>query len=94
MKRIYSEVRCDYNNGDGFWTLDAWYPNKEQGTVIGVINELTGGVYLFKDNDPVAEEVASEKVKEIETNRVATLACYYNSLTDKEKDEFLRLTNC
>ena len=93
MERIYEEVICDYNNGDGFWTLDAWYPNIEEGTVIGVINELTGGVYLFKDNDPLAEEVANEKVKEIEANRIETLASYYNSLTDAEKDEFLRLTN-
>jgi hypothetical protein len=92
MERIYSEVKCDYNNGDGFWTLDAWYPNNDNGTVIGVINELTGGVYLFKDNDPLAEEVANEKVKEIESERIEILASYYNSLTDAEKDEFLRLT--
>lgn len=92
MERIYDEVVCNYNNGDGFWTLDAWYPNNDEGTVIGVINELTGGVYLFKDNDPLAEEVAKEKVKEIESEKVETLAHYYNHLTDDEKEEFLKLT--
>lgn len=30
MERIYEEVICDYNNGDGFWTIDAWYPNNDE----------------------------------------------------------------
>lgn len=92
MKRIYSEVLCNYNNGDGFWCVDAWYPNKEEGMVIAVINELTGGVYAFKDIDDVAKEVIAEATKEIKSKRIETLACYYNSLTDAEKDEFLSMT--
>lgn len=92
MERIYSEVRCDYNNGEGFWCVDAWYPNKEEGTVIAVINDVTGGVYAIKDIDDVAKEVINEKVKEIKGEYVETLACLYNELSCSEKDEFLTLT--
>ena len=92
MERIYSEVRCDYNNGEGLWCVDAWYPNKEEGTVIAVINDVTGGVYAIKDIDDVAKEVINEKVKEIKGEYVETLACLYNELSCSEKDEFLTLT--
>ena len=92
MEMIYSEVRCDYNNEEGFWCVDAWYPNNEEGTVIAVINDVTGGVYAIKDIDDVAKEVINEKVKEIKGEYVETLACLYNKLSCSEKDEFLALT--
>lgn len=94
MERIYSEVRCDYNDGSGFWTVDAWYPNNEQGTVIAVVNELTGGVHAIKNLDDVAKEVIAEKQKEIASERLQIMASYYESLADEEKDKFLRLIGC
>ena len=92
MERIYSEVKCDYNNGEGFWCVDAWYPNKEEGTVIAVINDVTGGVYPIKDLDDYAKEIINEKVKEINGETAETLASIYNELSCAEKDEFLKLT--
>jgi len=92
MERIYSEVKCDYNNGEGFWCVDAWYPNKEEGTVIAVINDVTGGVYPIKDLDDYAKEIINEKVKEINGEKAETLASIYNELSCAEKDEFLKLT--
>ena len=91
-KRIYSEVKCNYNTGDGFWCVDAWYPNNEEGTVIAVINDVTGGVYAIKDLDDYAKEIINEKVKEIAIERLQIMASYYESLADEEKDQFLRLT--
>lgn len=61
---IYEEVRCDYYDPEGFWCVDAWYPNKEEGIVIAVINDL-GGVYAINDLDTKAKEIISEKVKKI-----------------------------
>ena len=64
---IYEEVRCDYYDPEGFWCVDAWYPNKEEGIVIAVINDF-GGVYAINDLDTKAKEIISEKVKEIKEN--------------------------
>jgi len=93
MERIYSEVKCDYNDGD-FWCVDAWKTNdpNEEGSVIAVINDVTGGVYAIKDLDDVAKEVIKEKVKEIKGDYVETLACLYNDLSCSDKDKFLSLT--
>lgn len=93
MKRIYAEVVCNYND-EGFWYVDAWKTSdgNEDGTVIAVINELTGGVYAIGELDDIAKEVIDEKVKEIEKDRVGTLAVYYSKLTYREMDEFLRIT--
>ena len=89
---IYEEVRCDYYDPDGFWVVDAWYPNNEEGVSIAVINPFTGGVYATKDLDDNAKAVIEDKVTEIIRDRVETLAAMYESLTYAEKDEFLRLT--
>ena len=91
MDRIYEDVVCNYNTGDGFWTVDAWYPNNEEGVVVAVINELTGGVYAIKDLDDLAKKVIADKVKEINGERTDCLAEYYKSISSNEKDVFLSL---
>jgi len=70
MKEKYCEVLCDYNNGEGFWTVDAWTstdPDAE-GKVIAYIHEMTGQV-AYADPDarisPLAQEVIKEKVASI-----------------------------
>ena len=65
MGKIYEEVRCDYHDPEGFWAVDAWYPHKEEGLVIAVINDVNGGVYAINDLDENAKQVIAEKVKEI-----------------------------
>lgn len=70
MKEIYAEVRCDYNNGEGFWTVDAWTsPDPDaEGKVIAYIHETTGQV-AYTDPDarfsPLAQKVIAEKVASI-----------------------------
>lgn len=67
MNRIYSEVRCDHNTGDGFWVVDAWKTSddNEEGVVVAVINDMTGGVYAINEIDDLAKEVIVDKVFEI-----------------------------
>jgi len=64
----YEEVVCDYNDGDGYWTVDAWRPDEDTGTVIAVIHETAGDVFYIEPEarfSPKAQEVIKEKVKEI-----------------------------
>lgn len=70
MKEKYCEVVCDYNNGEGFWTVDAWTSTQSDadGKVIAYIHEETGQV-AYADPDarfsPLAQEVIAEKVASI-----------------------------
>ena len=67
MKEKYCEVVCDYNNGEGFWTVDAWTTPEPDadGKVIAHIHEMTGQV-AYADPDarfsPLAQQVIAEKV--------------------------------
>ena len=72
MKEIYAEVRCDYNDGKGFWTVDAWTnpdpTDDESGAVIAVIHDTTGQVYYTDTRaiySPLAQEAIKQKVDEI-----------------------------
>lgn len=72
MKRIYSEVRCDYYNSvHNFWTVDAWMgpdENDEEGKVVAVINGTTGDVWYCDPDariDSAVDELIKAKVKEI-----------------------------
>ena len=89
----YSEVKCTHHE-DGFWLVDGWHTNdqSEEGEVIAVINDITGDYRAIKHLDNKAKKVIETKRAEIAAKRVETLAEIYNSLTDSEKDEFLRLT--
>jgi hypothetical protein len=90
---IYTEVRCNYHT-DGFWVVNGFktYNPNEEGVSIAVINDVTGDCYVIKDLDDIAFCVIDEKQTEIVAQRPAILAEIYNSMTDAEKDEFLRLT--
>lgn len=90
---IYSEVKCSYHS-NGFWVVDAWTTNdqEEEGVVVSVINDVTGDCYAIRDLDDLAKGVIDEKQTEIVAQHTAILAEMFNSLTDSQKDEFLRLT--
>lgn len=66
----FSYVKCDYNNGDGFWCVDAWRTDddNEEGKVVAYVHETTGDV-AYADPDarfsPLVKEVVDAKVKEI-----------------------------
>lgn len=66
-KRIYEEVRCDYEN-DGFWYVDAWHPGNEKGETIAYIDSLTARIIHCVPEarfDTAAVEEISAKVEEI-----------------------------
>lgn len=70
MKETYSEVRCDWNNDEGYWCVDAWRSSDgdEEGKVIAVIHEEAGDVYYIEPEarfSPMAQEVIAAKVSEI-----------------------------
>lgn len=70
MTEKFNAVKCDYNNEEGFWCVDAWKtsnPN-EGGRIVAFIHEKTGQV-AYADPDarlsPRAQEVIRAKVAEI-----------------------------
>lgn len=88
---IYSEVKCNHHP-DGFWVVDAWKTNdqEEEGVVVAVINDVTGDCYAIKPLDDKAKGVIDEKQTEIVNARAEIIADIYNSMTDFEKNEFLK----
>lgn len=70
MKEYFNEVRCDFLDDEGFWTVDAWRsadPDAE-GEVVAVISDTTGGVYYCNVDarlSPMAKEAIDAKVAEI-----------------------------
>jgi len=65
---FYSEIRCDYLNPEGYWTVDAWSDDNEVGKVIAAIDADTAKVFYVDGcakHDSYAQDVISEKVREI-----------------------------
>ena len=65
MKEFYSEVKCDYNNNEGFWCVDAWRTGSgdEEGKVVAVINDTTGDVFYCEPEarlSPMVSEVVKQ----------------------------------
>ena len=74
MKEFYSEVKCDYNNDEGYWCVDAWRTgnDNEEGKVIAAIHETAGDVFYCEPEariSPMAQEVIKEKVNEIKNKK-------------------------
>lgn len=60
MKKIYSEVRCDYHDDDAhFTTIDAWRSgdDNEEGKVVAVVHD-SGDVWYIEPDARVDEGVA------------------------------------
>lgn len=90
MKRIYEEVLCDYCTG-GFWCVDAWKHDKEEGKVIAVINSITGEEYAICDLDDLAKDVIKQKADEIKQAMPKTLAdIFKNQFNFEQQTEFFR----
>ena len=72
MRESYAEVKCDYNNGEGFWCVDAWRTGNddEEGRVIAVVHDSGDVFYIEPEGrfSPLAQEVINAKVKEIKVN--------------------------
>lgn len=77
MKEYFSEVRCDYINGEGFWTVDAWLSSDPdaEGEVIAAIHSKTGDVFYSNTDariSPKAQEAIKEKVDYIRQGNAVT----------------------
>jgi hypothetical protein len=69
-KSIYSEIRCNSLNPEGYWNVDAWTTSddNEEGKVIAAIDSETAKVFYvdgFARHDSYAQEVIRSKVREI-----------------------------
>ena len=68
-REVYAEVKCDYNNGDGFWCVDAWRSkdDNEEGKVIAAIHERGNVFYIEPEArfSPLAQEAINAKLAEI-----------------------------
>lgn len=72
-RSIYGEIRCDYLNPEGYWTVDAWNSKfeddmEEEGRVIAAIDSETAKVFYVDGcakSDPYAQEVIDGKIREI-----------------------------
>lgn len=67
---FWGEIRCDYLNPEGYWTVDAWktFDDNEEGKVIAAIDDETGKVFYVDgcaESDKYAQEVINAKVAEI-----------------------------
>ena len=74
MKEIYSQVRNDYNNGEGFYTIDAWKTGNpdEEGKVVAVIEENSGNVYYIDAiarNSKMVQDAIKERINLIFENK-------------------------
>jgi hypothetical protein len=74
MERHWNEIRCDYNNGEGFWTVDAWVndDDNEEGKVIAVIEETSKHVYYIDPLarwDSYAQEVIQTKLRRLKSKK-------------------------
>ena len=90
---IWTEVRCTYNNEEGFWCVDAYMTedDDEQGQVVAVIDEKTGNVYYINAMarcSKMAQEVINDKISEIrkDTNTSKMYCVTYVGLSDSEYD--------
>ena len=79
-KKDYHEVRNSYNNGEGFYTIDAWQTAdcNEEGKVVAVIEENSGNVYFIN-----ATARNSEKVQNAIRERLT-------SIFEKKKSEIMK----
>ena len=68
MSNKYEEIRCDYNP-DGFWTVDAWEYDKEEGKVVALINDITGDSFMIGgEYDSDVRQIAKEKSEEVKSH--------------------------
>lgn len=96
MKEFYSQVKCDYNNGEGFWCVDAWRTDNgdEQGKVVAAIHEKTGDVFYCEPEarlSPLVAEAINRKQNEIKSSRKKVspieVTCYNQTSTYKSAKE-------
>ena len=60
---MITEIKNDYNDGEGFTTIDVWEDNNEQGRVVAVVHN-SGDVY-FIDNTLRFDKQVLSAIKEV-----------------------------
>ena len=89
MKKIYEEIRCDYNP-EGFWTVDAWEHGNDQGKVVALINDITGDGYMVGDYDSEVMRVMQEKSEETKSHILDRMKDLFMDLSEDDKKKFLQ----
>ena len=69
MKEFYSEVKNDYNNGEGFICIDAWKTDdpEEPGKVVAAVHKFTGDIFYIEPEARQSPKVA-EALRDIVPN--------------------------
>ena len=98
-KDIFCEVVCNYNNGEGFWTVDAWKKKEENaeetGQVVAVIHEKTGDVFYVNQmarTSATVQEVIRMKKEEIDNTNTVTTYALFGKTAVRAYHDYLDLT--
>ena len=69
MKEFYSEVKNDYNNGEGFICIDAWKTDDpdEPGKTVAAVHKTTGDIFYIEPEARLSPKVA-EALRDIVPN--------------------------
>ena len=60
---MITEIRNDYNNDEGFTTIDVWEDDNENGRVVAVVHK--SGDVFFIDNRLRFDEEVQTAIKEV-----------------------------
>lgn len=91
----YTEVRNNYNNDEGYWTVDAWEnpDDNATGKVVAVVNDKTAEVYYI---EPYARfsPLVTEAVEELKKRVEATMTkLYVASVTELDTGTVVSVTS-
>ena len=92
IKELYEEVRCDYNDGEGYQHIDAWEHGKEDGATVAVVNDKTGDVYYLQPEarlySPMVKKAVDNVVAQIKKSRHKVWVVTRNEVSDFEEFEY------
>lgn len=80
----YDIVDNTYCNGEGYYTIDAWKPNSEEGHVVAFVNSTTGEV-AWVDNGARGSDMIKSAIREVRERLSPKM--YVLSVFDANKDD-------
>lgn len=96
---VFPLAVCNYNNGEGFWTVDAWKKKEEDaeetGQVVAVIHEKTGDVFYVNQmarTSATVQEVIRMKKEEIDNTNTVTTYTLFGKTAVRAYHDYLDLT--
>ena len=87
MMESYVEARCDYCD-DGFWTVDAWRDEEEDGKVVAILDEGTGRVFYIEPEARLSPRVEEAILgRKLILEHWANLARLHKDIGNKENGD-------